>query len=787
MTRSRLSTLPALALLAGLAFGSASPSYAQPPEGAAGQPADPFLPTEQESFLLQEPTTPEEFFRAAVQAQRLARPNLARGYLRGFLAANPDDDLLLRLRDEYGPAVFSRLANQKELQPLSTQLADRVADVFRRRGADPQRIEALIDALDGPPNEAYPAQEALVNAGEAVMPYLIRRLSQADETTERHLLDVLAAMGEHALPALHAALEAPDDVLKVQVLPVIARIGSRRSVPQLYFPAYGPEQAVAVRSAARSALADIARASRVATDVTDPADVAARLADEAVATLSAPVTPPDAAAEPANGVRVWSWDPQAGTVRATELDGRAAALFQGTHFARQAFRLAPSRPETQSLYLAFLLGSEAIQVGAAVPPAGPGTAFNNALAAGPDTAADILRQALRYNIPRAGVAALAVLAQTGSSTVLYGEDDVLGEALNASDPRVQLAAAVTVLSLNPDPDRPFRHAPRVVQILARALSDSPDPTAVIIDPSVQRGSTISGFVHELGYEVAYTRSGQQGFAAAAGQVQPAFVLVNLNVSQWPLSQTLANLRADARTREVPVVVYGPAAGEWLERPVVGSSRSTLLNGPGGSNDPRSAVRRYLSQTPGAAYVVETTTSNAFAAQMLPVLAKLIADPLTPSERTEARAVAAFRLAQIADTGKTRLFPLQPAQSALIGAISDPALAENALLALAAVPTEAAQRAIAEFVIAPASEPALRVTAARQLADHVRRFGILVPRATVADLYRLWENETDPALRTALSTWGGTLRPGKERVRYQLESVAPSPPPAVPAPPAPDSP
>lgn len=772
MTRSRFSAFTKVTLAAGVAAAFSASAEAQPAVDPAAQAVDPFLPGEDESFLLTEPTTPEEYFRAAVLAQRIARPNLARGYLQGFLASNPDDELLLRLRDEYGPGVISRLANQPELQPLSTQLADRIAEVFRRRGADPARIEALIDALGRREAEAAPAREALINAGDAVIPQILLRLRGADEVTTRQLLDALAGMREAALPALHAALESPDDGLKVQVLSVIGRIGSRRSVPHLYFPAYADDQPVTVRTAARAALAEVARTGRLGSDVTDPADVAGRLADAAVALLSEPLPPADAAAEPAAGIRVWTWDAAAGTARFAELDERGADLAEGTRFARQAFRLAPSRPETQSLYLAFLLGSEAYQAKAAVPPAGPGTAFNAALAAGPTTAEDVLRQALRYNIPRAGVAALAVIAQTGAAASLFESDSAVVAALDAADPRVQLAAAAAVLSLGPD--RPFPHSGRVVEILARTLSDSPDATAVIIDPSVQRGSTLAGFVRDLGYQVAFARSGQQGFATAARQVRPAFVLVNLNVSQWPLSQTLANFRADARTREVPIVVYGPSSREWLERPVVGSSRSILLNGPGGTNDPRQAVLRQLSDVPGTSYVIETTTSAAFAAQMEPVLAELVTDPLTPSERAEARAVAAFRLAQIADTGRTDLFPLEPAEPALTAALTDPApgLAENALMALSGVPTETAQLAIANFVLTPASDAGPRIAAANALTGHVRRFGLLIPKRTVAELKEAWEKEADPELRTALAAWGGSLRPGGERVRYQLESYVP---------------
>jgi hypothetical protein len=67
-----------------------------------------------------------------------------------------------------------------------------------------------------------------------------------------------------------------------------------------------------------------------------------------------------------------------------------------------------------------------------------------------------------------------------------------------------------------------------------------------------------------------------------------------------------------------------------------------------------------------------------------------------------------------------------------------------------------------------------------LADHVRRYGILLPKRTVADLYRLWEGTQDAELRSALAAWGGTLRPGSNYMRRALESVAP-PAPVTPQP------
>ena len=52
--------------------------------------------------------------------------------------------------------------------------------------------------------------------------------------------------------------------------------------------------------------------------------------------------------------------------------------------------------------------------------------------------------------------------------------------------------------------------------------------------------------------------GVDGFELAVSQLQTELVLVHSNCQQWPLTQLVANLRADGRTAGVPIVVYGPA-------------------------------------------------------------------------------------------------------------------------------------------------------------------------------------------------------------------------------------
>ena len=65
-------------------------------------------------------------------------------------------------------------------------------------------------------------------------------------------------------------------------------------------------------------------------------------------------------------------------------------------------------------------------------------------------------------------------------------------------------------------------------------------------------------LENAGFTVALSQTGQDGFNAAVLQMNPELILVDAESAGWPLATTLANFRADVRTRNTPIVVIGPA-------------------------------------------------------------------------------------------------------------------------------------------------------------------------------------------------------------------------------------
>jgi len=725
-----------------LAVGRQSASYAQP----AAPPAGIEDAIEPESPLLVEPKTPEEIFNAVDLMVRLARPKLARRYLEQFMKAKPNVAILLTLRDEHGPAIFLKLANIKELRPLSTQLLKRVNEAFRRQGADPKRLDALIAALSKSVEEREVALIALRSAGAVVVPRILQHLGDPAQT-EQHdlLLYTLTRLGNPVIPPLLGALDAPNEHLRGVAIETLGWIGSPDVAPYLWYHAFAPKQPAGVQAAARQALARILQASAEGVNEVSSYGVAGELKRVALAHFA--LKHRWQVDEDDGTVAIWSWRAGQKTVGLSKLSPQAASLYVGTRFARQALAISPERSDLQALFVALTLASDRHRVGSDKPlPTGPGTAHDLALTAGRDVVAEALRQSLMNGNAASARAALQVLSQIATRHQLYSTDSrksPIVSALNYPDSRVQFAAANTILQL--DPDKPFRGAHRVVSILARALNDDGTARAVVVDVNTQRASSVAGLLDQLGYDTLIAPTGKDGFRIASERMDIELIVLEINTIRWSLSQTIANLRADARTAAIPIAIYGPA---------------TM----------RPRVEGLMQRNSLVTYIIKSVTAENLDLQLKPFLKTVQSPPLTPQQRTRQRATAAFWFAHIAGGKRTKLFNIAPAERVLFAAVNDQNLAGDALVALGAIATPTAQERFQEVAVSESRDPGLRETAALQLAFHIQRFGLLISRTQIDEIMASWQKAQNqhPDLATALASVVGSLKPNARRVDSRLK-------------------
>ncbi len=735
--------------------GALSPSMvlrAQPPadnpdavtQNALTQNADGPSP------LLTEPQDPEALFDAVVLMLDLDRPGLALRYLKQVLAEEPDDATILKMRDKHGPAVFLELSNDKRLQPDSIALLDRMNEAFRQYAADPARMDRLVNNLTGTPQEREVAIIQLRNTGKVAIPRMLTLVSAAKDTAQRDaMVYAMTRMGAQIIPPLLGALEAPDEGIRTVAIDTLGWLGSLDTVPWLWYSAFGSDQPSGIRQSARQALARILR-----DDVKRAGEISSNGAVsqlQKIATRHFRLEFNWKMNEDGATTELWSWDAQKDALSAWNLAPETASLIVGSRFARQALTLAPERQEVQSLYLSLRLAFDAHVAGwDAGLPTGSGTAHDLALLAGPEVALRALEYSLQNPNPSAALATLQVLGQIGNRAQLRdrsGQASPIIQAMNYPNFRVQFAAASTVLQL--DPEKSFRGASRIVSILTRALNDSGDRQGLAIDSNQDRGASMAGLLTEMSMSPLQATTGQDGFKIAADRSDIELIVIHAAVVRWGLGQTIVNLRADARTSGIPIIVYGPESIE----PV---------------------VARLADQFPMIGFALTGETS--FKQGVRTFLSRLATPPVSEKQRTERASAAGFWFAHIAGGRRTDTFNIDVAEDALFDAVNAPGVGENAVIALGAIATSSSQERLQEIAVSEARDESIREAATLQLAFHIQRYGVLLSESRVHEVQLAWQGAPVGPLRTALASAVGSLKPTSQRVTELLQSL---PVPAIP--------
>ena len=689
--------------------------------------------------FLTQPTQPDELIRAVLLSLRLARPELAKVYLDKVLELDPDDATLLQLRDQFGSAEFLRLARMKSLQPASRELLQRMNGAFQQIGADATRVSALIDKLSGSTRDRRDAIRALRDGGVFVIPALLRALGDPETVDQRDLLVfALTQLGRDAVPALLGALESPSNETRSLVAQSLGRLGDTRATAYLWYPAFSADQPKSLRVSARNALKHLSGRSAEAT-VSGAAAELRRVALEHFRNEFAW----GAAGE--NEVHLWTWRDDIGTVTVTTFARPVASLRVGLRLARQALALSPQNADSQELFLALALAHEAHGVPWDQPlPVGNRTAHDLAVKAGPEMVERVLELALGHGNQAAARAALQILGLTASGHAAVTAVSPVVSALNYPDGRLQFAAANCLMNLGIDGGS--TGAGRVVQTLARSLNNSGSRRCLVIDPNEQRAQTTSGLIGDLNFETQIAVTGRDGFRIAAARTDVEMIAVNANCQEWALSETIANLRADVRTRYIPIIIYGPEYAQV-------------------------DLQRLAQRYPLIGVTEEARTSQFTAAQFRPLMTRFFSQPFTASERDEQTQVAAFWLAHIARSQHEKPFDLTPAEGALFAAVTNEDVAADCLAGLSAVSTPSARHRLFDVVTDLAREPLTRQLAAVNLAHHLRRYGGTLKNEQREAMRALAESESDPFLSTAFASVVGALKPTATRVLIDLRQYA----------------
>lgn len=705
------------------------------------------------------PTTPMELWDAADYLIRTGQVQQAVPYLNSFVQSQPDDDTLLQIRDRYSASTILRLGDYPQTRAFEPAITKMLAGVMQRTATRPDRIERYIAALTKTNVEQDYAVERLREAGPYAIPFLVKALEQPGLSTEHQALIArnMGRLDKSVVPPLIATLDSPDAVVATDAAAVLGTIGDPRAVPHLtYLAVRGKTPLSAANDEASDSVREEAR--RTIERLTGRPFAAQPRTPIRVLTDEALRYHRHAVAFPAPPVLVWTWDAsQAVPVpnRATQSDAEA---YFGLRLAREALQLDPADRAAQVAFLSLALEKAVERVGfSAFPATDPSGVFATALAAGPDLLAAVVRGALadgKYDLAAAAVLALGQV--TDRTALATGRrPNPLVEALTSPSRRVQLAAARALVAL--EPRQAFAGSSQLVPILARFVTGGAVPHAVVIDGNMARGGQLVGFLKELGYDPILALTGDDGFRRAAENADVELILLDNHLIQgdWRLTDTLANLRADARTAGIPIYIVGP-----LDLDVKLNYMRSSFPGVKFVVRPDSAalLKQQLKDQPAGLSEAERT---AYAREATRLLAEIAARPGSPFEPELSLAEPALRIA--------------------LNSASDPAAA-----ALSEVAMVDAQRGLADLVLDPSKPTPLRQSTAAMLVRSIQRFSPLLVADQEVQLLAAYDRESDPALRTSLAAVLGALRPNPAvtGLRMQHYGLAPAPASAPGEPPAP---
>lgn len=692
------------------------------------------------------PETPTELWEVIDHLIRSGQPAQAVPYLSAFVKSKPDDATLLKIRDRFGVASMLRLDDDASTRPLAKPVVDMLNAAVRRHATRPERIGQFISALTKSPEEQAHAVERLRESGPFAVPYLIQELQRPSLSAEDRgtIVHNIGRLDRSAGPPLIATLDSGNDALTRDAIEALAMMGDLRAVPQLTF--------LAGKGNRTAATAIEVMTSRPWTGLTrSPVGV---LTDEALRYHRHEVR------FPSGNILIWLWDDAQKVPVSREISQADAEAYFGLKYAREALALDPSHLPAQVALLSLALEQAVARVGyPAYPQNDPTGSFATATAAGPEVLGMVVRDAIAHGKYDLAAAAATALGQVTDANALPTDrrPNPLVQALSAPSRRVQFAAARALVLLNPR--KPFAGSSRVVPVLARFATNQSVPRAVVIDGNLTRGGQLKGYLKELGYDPILAATGDEGFRAAAETADVELVLIDNHLVQgaWRLVDTLSNLRADARTAGIPLYIYGPLNLEYK--------------------------LGYLSETfPGVKLVVQPTSAEILERQLGGRPAQL-----PDAERAGYARSASNLLALVArQPGNPFEIDLTAAEPSLTIALNAPTTGTPASIALGDVPSPDAQRGLADVLLDPGKPAGLRLTAANELARSIQRYGRLVAADQETKLLAALDQAGDPALRGALATVIGALRPkaalaGERLQRYQTPLTNTENTPAQPSP------
>ncbi len=478
------------------------------------------------------PETPDRILEAAIITRNLDRQDDARKFVRKLLDLQLSDTELRALRQRVGAGPFLELSADRKLLPEARELLLAINAASKPQSLSEAKLQELVQALTPSGEAATQAAVTLVaNGGDSVASLLAVDPGTPVGKVADQLLESHAREFRYGLMA---ALPLSDVSSRSRILKFLAGTADPNIAPRLLRWQFDPESDADVRGLAARA---VEKLSGGEVSVATPTDASELLTQRGASLLKT-----------ASG-RFASIRESAIVTELTSRDVRGELLNDATSHLTDAVALDATNSRASCLLL--------VAKSAATDPALSVAASGTAGQAVPDLAA-ALESALEIGETNSGIELLRALQTIDFSQIAPETRELVGRvlrsAVNSPDPRIRFLACDTALNAT--------HTDISLTAVQRTLKSiregSLKPEAVVVNSNDRSLKNLEVALEDAGFAVVPCLTGQDGFDAAVDQMNCELMLIDAESTGWPLATTLANLRSDVRTRNVPIVVTGSA-------------------------------------------------------------------------------------------------------------------------------------------------------------------------------------------------------------------------------------
>jgi hypothetical protein len=593
-----------------LILASGSAILAQEPETPAEANADSAAPAKASIPIAPDlyqfpPSTPDALLRAARTTLRFDRVGDSRSFLRRILEMQLGDNELIELRRKAGIDVFLELRQDSRLQPEAEQLLKSINAASKAKTRSAEELSEFVKSLSVPGSVGENAATELLTAGDTAVPVLLAsdKSTEAGQIANKLLSTHAASLKQAFLKELPAA----DATTKTKLLELIGQSGDSNLAIHLLRWQFDSGLDSSVSAAAGDAIRDLRAPESSIESLTQAVEHLLRTAESLISTghkrfatldssslsTTASESSPSVLLLLEQDIRIIAFQKESnaaqsylrsleiGEIEADSSTNYATALMDakarvkaadeqletviqekrtllkvlqssairrtdelaGNHLA-DALTLDPNNARARLLMMVVTASSPepAPESGAAVP-----SEVTN------DDLLNALEVAIELHCSDAAASFLRAFPKNSTDSAFNSRaPQVLSNALKSPDALVRTLAARIARTSFPGQCS----SSSVSRTILAAKNGSLKPEIVIVSPDDSQLRKLQAVFEDAGFTADIAETGPDGFQLAASQLSCELFVLQAESPLWPMATTVANLRADIRTRNTPVVIIG---------------------------------------------------------------------------------------------------------------------------------------------------------------------------------------------------------------------------------------